>query len=54
MCFLFCFLQLLSDTDRTPMDLLKDRHINRPKQLVYETDVLNLTEKVEGYVHVRL
>ncbi|XP_070704846.1 outer kinetochore KNL1 complex subunit KNL1-like [Pempheris klunzingeri] len=40
--------RLLSDTDRTPMDLLKDRHINRPKQTVYETDVLNLTEKVEG------
>ncbi|XP_026197742.1 kinetochore scaffold 1 isoform X2 [Anabas testudineus] len=40
--------RLSSDTDRTPMDLLKDRHINRPKQMVYETDVLNLTEKVEG------
>ncbi|XP_028460214.1 uncharacterized protein knl1 [Perca flavescens] len=40
--------RLLSDTDRTPMDLLKDRHINRPKQTVYETDVLNLTEMVEG------
>ncbi|XP_035851233.1 kinetochore scaffold 1 isoform X4 [Sander lucioperca] len=40
--------RLLSDTDRTPMDLLKDRHINRPKQMVYETDVLNLTEMVEG------
>ncbi|XP_070844194.1 outer kinetochore KNL1 complex subunit KNL1 [Chaetodon trifascialis] len=40
--------RLLSDTDRTPMDLLKDRHINRPKQMVYETNVLNLTEKVEG------
>ncbi|XP_029281413.1 kinetochore scaffold 1 [Cottoperca gobio] len=38
----------LSDTDHTQMDLLKDRHINRPKQMVYETDVLNLTEKVEG------
>ncbi|XP_054474626.1 uncharacterized protein knl1 [Anoplopoma fimbria] len=40
--------RLLSDTDRTPMDLLKERHIDRPKQMVYETDVLNLTEKVEG------
>ncbi|XP_027140214.1 kinetochore scaffold 1 [Larimichthys crocea] len=40
--------RLLSDTDRTPMDFLKDRHINRPKQMVYETNVLNLTEKVEG------
>ncbi|XP_068564539.1 kinetochore scaffold 1 [Cebidichthys violaceus] len=40
--------RLLSDTDRTPMDLWKDRHIYRPKQMVYETDVLNLTEKVEG------
>lgn len=47
------FLQLLSDTDRTPMDLLKDRHINRPKHTVYETNVLNLTEKVEGYVCLR-
>lgn len=47
-------MQFLSDTERTPMDLLIDRHINRPKQLVYETDVLNLTEKVEGYVHLRL
>ncbi|XP_040921109.1 uncharacterized protein knl1 isoform X2 [Toxotes jaculatrix] len=40
--------RLVSDTDRTAMDLLKDRHISRPKQMVYETDVLNLTEKVEG------
>ncbi|XP_032399620.1 uncharacterized protein knl1 [Etheostoma spectabile] len=40
--------RLLSDTDRTSMDLLKDRHINLPKQMVYETDVLNLTEMVEG------
>ncbi|XP_070782456.1 outer kinetochore KNL1 complex subunit KNL1 [Enoplosus armatus] len=40
--------RLLSDTDRTPMDLLKDQHINRPKQMVYETNVQNLTEKVEG------
>ncbi|XP_044025456.1 kinetochore scaffold 1 isoform X2 [Siniperca chuatsi] len=40
--------RLLSDTDHTPMDLLKDRHINRPKQMVYETNVLNLTENVEG------
>ncbi|AWP20304.1 putative protein CASC5 [Scophthalmus maximus] len=38
----------LSDTDCTTMDVLKDRHISRPKQTVYETDVLNLTEKVEG------
>ncbi|XP_056284455.1 uncharacterized protein LOC130202747 [Pseudoliparis swirei] len=40
--------RLLSDTDSTPMDLLKDRHIYLPKQMVYETDILNLTEKVEG------
>ncbi|XP_026174572.1 uncharacterized protein knl1 [Mastacembelus armatus] len=40
--------RLLSDTDRTPMDLLRDRHINHPKQMVYATDVRNLTEKVEG------
>ncbi|KAM6992569.1 uncharacterized protein knl1 isoform 2-T2 [Tautogolabrus adspersus] len=39
--------RLLSDTDRTPMDLLKDRHINRPKQMVYETNVRDLTERVE-------
>ncbi|KAI3363664.1 hypothetical protein L3Q82_001283 [Scortum barcoo] len=40
--------RLLSDTDRTPLDVLKDRHITRPKQMVYETNVLDLTEKVEG------
>ncbi|XP_029352178.1 kinetochore scaffold 1 [Echeneis naucrates] len=40
--------KLLSDKDRTPMDLLKDKHISRPKQMVYETDVRSLTEKVEG------
>ncbi|KAM7367656.1 hypothetical protein PAMP_013941 [Pampus punctatissimus] len=40
--------RLLTDTDRTPMDLLKDKHIIRPKQVVYETDVLNLTEQVDG------
>ncbi|XP_035799526.2 kinetochore scaffold 1 isoform X2 [Amphiprion ocellaris] len=39
--------RLLSDTDATSMDLLKDRHISRPKQMVYEADVLNLTEEVE-------
>lgn len=44
------FLQLLSDTERTPMDLLKDRHIYRPRHLVYEKDVFDLTEKVDGYV----
>lgn len=36
------------------MDVLKDRHVTRPKQMVYETNVLNLTEKVEGYVRLRL
>ncbi|XP_030576718.1 uncharacterized protein knl1 isoform X2 [Archocentrus centrarchus] len=40
--------RLLSDTETTPMDLLKDKHISRPKQMVYEMDVFNLTEKVEG------
>ncbi|XP_008276592.1 protein CASC5 [Stegastes partitus] len=39
--------RLLSDTDATSMDLLKDRHISRPKQMVYEADVLTLTEEVE-------
>lgn len=48
--FVSLFLQLLSDTERTPMDLLKDRHIYRPRHLVYEKDVFNLTEKVDGYV----
>ncbi|KAM3602599.1 uncharacterized protein V6R79_007182 [Siganus canaliculatus] len=38
----------LSDTDRTLLDSLKDKHINRPKQMVYEKDVLSLREKVEG------
>lgn len=51
-CWL-CFLQLLSETDTTAMDSLKDRHISRPKQMVYESDVLTLTEKVEGYVRFR-
>ncbi|XP_069578428.1 kinetochore scaffold 1 [Brachyistius frenatus] len=37
---------LLSDPDLTPMDLLKAKHINRPKQMVYETNVTDLTEKV--------
>ncbi|CAG5928374.1 unnamed protein product [Menidia menidia] len=40
--------RLLSDTDSTPMDLLKDRHISRPKQLVYDSDIQSLTERVEG------
>ncbi|KAM6905878.1 uncharacterized protein PEZ65_017211 [Lycodopsis pacificus] len=40
--------RLLSDEDCTAMDLWRDRHIYRPKQMVYETDVLNLTERVEG------
>ncbi|XP_065328043.1 uncharacterized protein knl1 [Pelmatolapia mariae] len=40
--------RFLSDTEASPMDLLKNQHISRPKQMVYETDVFNLTEKVEG------
>ncbi|XP_033991548.1 kinetochore scaffold 1 isoform X2 [Trematomus bernacchii] len=40
--------RLQLDTDRTQMDLLKDKHINGPKMTVYETDVLNVTEMVEG------
>uniref|UniRef100_A0AAZ1XGR1 Knl1 C-terminal RWD domain-containing protein n=1 Tax=Oreochromis aureus TaxID=47969 RepID=A0AAZ1XGR1_OREAU len=40
--------RFLSDTEASPMDLLKDQHISRPKQMVYETDVFNLTGKVEG------
>ncbi|XP_047430374.1 uncharacterized protein knl1 isoform X2 [Mugil cephalus] len=45
--------RLMSETDTTPMDALKDRHVHRPKQTVYESDVLTLTEKVEG-LKVRL
>ncbi|XP_034435998.1 uncharacterized protein knl1 isoform X1 [Hippoglossus hippoglossus] len=45
--------RILSDTERTEMDVLRERHICRPKQTVYETDVLSLTEKVEG-LKVRL
>nr|XP_061843156.1 uncharacterized protein knl1 [Nerophis lumbriciformis] len=37
-----------SDTDRTPVDVMKDRLINRPKERVYEADIKSLTEKVEG------
>ncbi|KAF7666668.1 hypothetical protein LDENG_00098430 [Lucifuga dentata] len=40
--------KLASAIDYTPMDLLKDRHINRPKQMVYESNLQELTEKVEG------
>ncbi|KAI4801587.1 hypothetical protein KUCAC02_019472 [Chaenocephalus aceratus] len=40
--------RLQLDTDCTQMDLLKDKHINGPKMMVYETDVLNLKEMVEG------
>nr|XP_057913685.1 kinetochore scaffold 1 isoform X2 [Doryrhamphus excisus] len=36
------------DTDCTPMDVVKDKLINRPKQLVYEADIKSLSEKVEG------
>ncbi|XP_028296040.1 uncharacterized protein knl1 isoform X2 [Gouania willdenowi] len=38
---------VFSGSEATTMDLLKDKHICRPKQMVYETDVNNLTEKVE-------
>lgn len=38
----------LTDTEHTPMDLLKDRYICRPKQLVYESDIHSLKEKVDG------
>lgn len=47
--FYFVF-QVMSDSDCTPMDLLKNRHIMRPKQMVYESDVRNLIERVEGYI----
>ncbi|KAK7906965.1 hypothetical protein WMY93_015577 [Mugilogobius chulae] len=37
-----------SDTESTLMVLSYDRHVSLPKQLVYETDMQNLTEQVEG------
>ncbi|XP_071777447.1 uncharacterized protein knl1 [Centroberyx gerrardi] len=40
--------KLASDLDRRPKDLLKDIHINHPKQRLYEADLQNLTQKVEG------
>uniref|UniRef100_A0A667YYG5 Knl1 C-terminal RWD domain-containing protein n=2 Tax=Myripristis murdjan TaxID=586833 RepID=A0A667YYG5_9TELE len=40
--------RLASDLDRRPNDLLRDRHINHPKQRVYEADLQNLIDKVEG------
>uniref|UniRef100_A0A8C6SYN5 Knl1 C-terminal RWD domain-containing protein n=1 Tax=Neogobius melanostomus TaxID=47308 RepID=A0A8C6SYN5_9GOBI len=39
----------LSDTESTLLDLSHDRHISIPKQLVYEANVRNLTEQVEGF-----
>ncbi|XP_032441940.1 uncharacterized protein knl1 [Xiphophorus hellerii] len=40
--------RLLDNSDATALNLLKDKHISRPKQSVYEADVKTLTEKVEG------
>ncbi|XP_061610555.1 kinetochore scaffold 1 isoform X3 [Phyllopteryx taeniolatus] len=40
--------RLPSDTDRSTVDVLKDRLINRPKEKVYESDFEILSEKVEG------
>ncbi|XP_037541117.1 kinetochore scaffold 1 [Nematolebias whitei] len=45
--------RLSSDTDVTPLDLLRSRHINRPKQAVYKADIQTLTAKVEE-LNVRL
>ncbi|XP_057679642.1 kinetochore scaffold 1 isoform X2 [Corythoichthys intestinalis] len=39
---------LSHDTGCSPMAVLKNRHINHPKQMVYEADLENLSEKVEG------
>ncbi|XP_017267221.1 uncharacterized protein knl1 [Kryptolebias marmoratus] len=39
--------RLSSDADVTPLDLLKNRHIDRPKLKVYEADIQTLTETVE-------
>lgn len=44
------YLQLPSDTERTPLESMKDRHIHHPRHKVYEANVLGLTQKVEGYV----
>ncbi|KAM9355079.1 uncharacterized protein knl1 [Pholidichthys leucotaenia] len=38
----------LSDADVTQMDSLKNRRTSRLKEMVYDTDVQNLSEKVEG------
>ncbi|CAL8314646.1 unnamed protein product [Lota lota] len=40
--------KLTSHLGHTPEDLLKNRHINHPKQRVYEVEHKNLAEKVEG------
>lgn len=48
-----CYLQLLSDAERTPLDSLRDRHVHHPKHRVYEADVRNLTDKVQRYVLLR-
>ncbi|KAK0151847.1 Kinetochore scaffold 1 [Merluccius polli] len=39
--------KLASHLDHTPEELLKNRHINHPKQRVYELDHQNLAVKVE-------
>ncbi|KAM4529744.1 outer kinetochore KNL1 complex subunit KNL1 [Fundulus diaphanus] len=43
--------RLLANEDVTPLDLLKDKYISRPKQQVYETDAKTLTGKIEGLKH---
>ncbi|KAK6295291.1 hypothetical protein J4Q44_G00345170 [Coregonus suidteri] len=46
--------RIVSDLDRKTEDLLIEKHINRPKQRVYETDCQILTEMVEGLkAHLR-
>ncbi|MED6289311.1 hypothetical protein CHARACLAT_001596 [Characodon lateralis] len=40
--------RLLANSDTTPLDLLKDKYISRPKQTVYEKDVQTLAEQMEG------
>ncbi|XP_024146622.1 kinetochore scaffold 1 isoform X3 [Oryzias melastigma] len=39
--------RLLSETEMTTMDCLKNRHISRPKQRVYEADIQNLSQEVQ-------
>jgi hypothetical protein len=43
-------MQLASHLGHTTENLLKNRHIHHPKQMVYEAEHKNLAEKVERWV----